>query len=101
MVGSTSHACYRIRAILLGSIFNIHCKPLGFDLLLEIDAIKILGGITTELTELLQFGIGKVPTCEAISISKPSTSEDEYRLKHGNSQTTRHLKNCTMECRST
>ena len=36
-----------------------HGKPLGFDLLLEIDAIKTLGGIIVEPTGSVQLGDGR------------------------------------------
>ena len=46
-------------------------KPLGFDLLLGIDAIKALGGIVVGPTGLVQLDNKEIVKCVAISINEP------------------------------
>ena len=49
----------------------VHCKPLGFDLPLGIDAIKALGGIVVGPTGSVQLRDGRTTKCAAISINEP------------------------------
>ena len=46
-------------------------KPLGFDLLLGIDAIKALGGMVVGLSGSVQLGNKGIVKCAAISINEP------------------------------
>ena len=49
----------------------VHGKPVGFDLLLGVNAIKALGGVVVGPTGSVQFGDRRTTRCAAISINEP------------------------------
>ena len=53
------------------SMLVVHGKPLGFDLLLAISAIKALGGMVVGPTGLGQLGNKEIVKCAVISINEP------------------------------
>ena len=53
------------------SMLVIRGKPLGFNLLLGIDAIKALGDMVVGPTGSVQLGNKEIVKCEAISINEP------------------------------
>ena len=53
------------------SVLVVRGKPLGYDLLLGIDAIRALGGVAVWPSGQIRIGGGLVPTCVAITINKP------------------------------
>ena len=54
------------------SVLVVCGKPLGFDLLLGINAIKVLGGMVVGPTGLVQLGNKEIVKCAAISIHEPN-----------------------------
>ena len=65
MIGGTSCPHCSVRVVTISTdeddsakinVLVMHGKPLGFDLLLEIDAIKVLRGIVIRLTGSVQIG---------------------------------------------
>ena len=54
------------------SMLLVRGKPLGFDLLLGIDAIKALGGMVVGPTGSVQLGNKEIVKCAAISINEPN-----------------------------
>ena len=48
----------------------VNSQPLGFDMLLEIDIIKILGGININLSSEVIFNKTDPPVCAAIRIEE-------------------------------
>ena len=80
MIGGISHLCCSDRMVTVSteegssakiSVLVVHGKPLGFDLLLRIDAIKALGGVVFGRTGLVQLGNKEIVKCAAISINEP------------------------------
>ena len=53
------------------SALVVRSKPLGFDLLLGIDAIKAQGGMVVGPTGSVQLGNKEIVKCAAISINEP------------------------------
>ena len=87
------------------SVLVVHGKPLGYDLLLGIDAIRALGGVAVWPSGQMRIGGGLVPTCAAITINKPVftfTFDQQSRawMRHGSGLKTATLKNWTMDYRS-
>ena len=56
------------------SVLVVRGKPLGFDLLLGIDAIKALGGMVVGPTGSVQFGNKEIVKCAAIFINEPDVT---------------------------
>lgn len=52
-------------------VLVVHDKPLGFELLFGIDAIKALGGIIFGPMGSVKISNDKVPMCATISINEP------------------------------
>ena len=53
------------------SVLVVHSRPQRFDLLLGIDAIKVLGGIAVGPLGRIQISDGGVAKCAAITINEP------------------------------
>ena len=53
------------------SVLVVRGKPLGYDLFLDIDAIRTLGGVVVWPSGQMRAGGGLVPMCAAITINKP------------------------------
>ena len=53
------------------SVLGVCGQPLGYDLLLGIDAIRALGGVALWPSGQIRIGSGQVPKCAAITINKP------------------------------
>ena len=79
-IGGMSHLCCSDGMVTVStkegssakiSMLVVHGKPLGFDLLLEIDAIKALGGMVVGPTGLVQLGNKEIVKCAAIFINEP------------------------------
>ena len=64
------------------SILVVHGKPLGFELLLGINAIKELGGMVVGPTGSVQLSNKGIVKCVAISINEPDfTATFHYRSR--------------------
>ena len=79
-IGGTSHACCGVGVVSISmnegnsakiDMLVVRGKPLGFDLLLGINAINALGGIVVEPTGSVQLGDRRTTRCAAISINQP------------------------------
>ena len=53
------------------SVLVVRGKPLGYNMLLGIDAIRALGGVAVWPSGQIRIGGGLVPKCAAITINKP------------------------------
>ena len=96
-IGGMSHSCCGVGMVIVAteggnsakiSILEVRGKPLGYDLLLGIDAIRALGGVAVWPSGQIQIGGSLVPKCAAITINKPtsllhSTSRAEPSLDCG------------------
>ena len=80
MIGGTSCACCGVRVVSISTdegdsakidVLVVHGKPLGFDLLLGINAIKALRGNVVGPTGSVQLGDRRTTKCAAISINEP------------------------------
>ena len=78
--GGTSCACCSVRVVAISmdkgdsakiDVLVVCGKPLGFDLLLGVDAIKALGSVIVWPTGSVQLGDRRTTKCAAISINEP------------------------------
>ena len=78
-IGGTSHAYCSVRVVSISTdegnsawidVLVVHGKPLRFDLLLGVNAIKTLGGIVVGPTGSVQLGDRRTTRCAAISINE-------------------------------
>ena len=79
-IGGTSCACCGVSVVSISTdegnsakidVLVARGKPLGFDLLLGIDAIKALGGIIAGPTGSVQLRDKRTTRCATISINEP------------------------------
>ena len=79
-IGGISHPCCGDRMVTVSTeegssakicMLVVHSEPLGFDLLLGIDAIKALGGMVVGPTGSVQLSNKEIVKCAAISINEP------------------------------
>ena len=79
-LGRTSRTCCVVGVVSISmdehnsariDVLVVHGKPLGFDLLLGVDAIKALGGVVVGPTGSVQLGDRRTTRCAAISINEP------------------------------
>ena len=83
-IGGMSRPCCGVGMVTIGteggnpakiSLMVVHGKPLGYDLLLRIDAIRAWGGIAVWPSGQIWFSSSLVPKCAAITINKPDFTE--------------------------
>ena len=88
-IGGTSHASCAVGVVSISmdegdsakiNMLVVRGKPLGFDLLLGIDAIKALGGIIVGPTGSVQLRNGRTTKCAAISTNTTNSTKTTNRL---------------------
>ena len=79
-IGGMSHLCCSVGMVTVAteggnsvkiSVLVVRGKPLGYDLVLGIDAIRMLGGISVWPSGEIRISGGQIPKCAAITINKP------------------------------
>ena len=80
IISGTSRACCGVGVVSISTdegnsarvdVLVVHCKPLGFDLLLGVDTIKAVGGVVVGPTGSAQLRDWRTTRCAAISINEP------------------------------